>query len=158
MKGNLDSIPLGSPERAQYEQCFVDQVALQLKAKLAELRAYSLNEWLEEYHCLQWADAIRNAGVDSLLVLYDIDPADVEELATTIGMPKLKAKSFVRNCSELHEEVRSLKDRIKVRELRSGSVIVIFDILPPPRHSTTKPAHLWPIHQSIVCCGACSKS
>ena len=44
-------------------------------------------------------------------------------------MPKLKANSFIKNWKELQQEVRRLADRIQIKQLKNGSVIVAFEIL-----------------------------
>ena len=55
-----------------------------------------LDAWLEE-ECELAAEVIaklKAEGVDSLMMLCDSDEADIHELASSVGMAKLKAKSF----------------------------------------------------------------
>ena len=111
---------------------------VQLKEQLAaRTNASALDVWLQENMFEQYKVPLTSEGVDSLLVLCDIEPEDVDKLAETVGMPKLKAKSFRKNCDELQMEVQSLKRRIVILRLGAGSVIVCFKILPAAETADT---------------------
>ena len=121
----LADYPPNSVERRE----FVAAIRRELGAVVA-LSDYTLDSWLQEFKFAPYAKAIEAAGYAELQFLYDAEPAAIVELAATVGMPPPAARSFEKRCGQL----RRLPERIRVREgeLRAGSVIVAFDILPEP--------------------------
>ena len=152
LAADIETIPVGSPAREDFCNEFVEALAKltleQLKRRLSSQTAGSaLDLWLNENRFEQFSEELKVQGVDSLLVLCDADAEDIDGLATEVGMPKLKAKSFSRNCAALREQMRQLKKRIEIEQLRAGSVTMVFRIHPPRDNLTEQPSV-----ESIVQC------
>ena len=49
----------------------------------------------------QYAEAIKDAGCDSLLFVIEADEAIVEEMGIEIGMPKMHLHAFMRGWKKL---------------------------------------------------------
>ena len=103
----------------------------QAVGKVIALADYTLDSWLAENKFAQYAAAIKAADYNELQFLYDATEAQISSLATTVGMPLPHATSFERRCVELRE----LPKRIQVAQIRKGSVIVVFDVLPVDEQS-----------------------
>ena len=95
---------------------------LDLQSQLEAWQDGDLDAWLAKYKVEQYAEQLKAAGCDSLLVLYDADEEDIAELTVEVEMPKLKAKSFIKNCRKLREEVQSLEGLIKAAKAETAPV------------------------------------
>ena len=141
LDADINTIPPGSQEEERFKTDFVDALAkLLLDRWNTHNGKVALDNWLTECDCGQFNEQLQAVGVDSLVVLCDLDSEEIDELAAAIGMARFKAKSFQKQCMALQEQVRLLSERITVARLRSGSIIVEFEIRPAPEQDASDAA------------------
>ena len=119
-----------SPARLEFER-----VLLNVIAEKVALKDYALDDFLVEYGFAEYADQLKEQGVDALNVLCTAsnEESHWRELAVAVGMTgtpaaEMKQNAFVDQCAELQEEVLKLKARLKVKAAEAASVLITLEI------------------------------
>eukprot|EP01043_Picozoa_sp_COSAG02_P052954 COSAG02_NODE_5785_length_4036_cov_3.068834_3_plen_756_part_01 len=145
LHADVATVPPGSSARENFERGFAEAIAsltyTQLQEQLASYKGKeALEAWLEDCGLEDYADQVK-VHATSLLTLCAADSAAVQATAEDAGMTRLEQTAFINNFAELSEEIEQLKKRIRIQRLLEGSVIVVFEILPPT--DDTQPAAEW---------------